>query len=172
MSNTDSKSLALKIYEALNLTTTSLPDGTLNVTYSVTLNAAGGKLPYSWNATGLPAGLACNATTGEISGTPTQFGCFNVTATVTDSLGNSDSQILSLYIFVVLPGQTNPPTDPDGDGLYEDLNGNGVMDFDDVVQFFKYKVWLAANECTARFDFNGNGRIDFDDIVKLFHEID
>jgi len=32
---------------------------------------------------------------------------------------------------------TNLPTDPDGDGLYEDLNGNGRIDFNDIVTQFE-----------------------------------
>jgi parallel beta-helix repeat protein len=32
-----------------------------------------------------------------------------------------------------LPRYDTPPTDPDGDGLYEDLNGNAKKDFDVVV---------------------------------------
>ena len=63
------------------------------------------------------------------------------------------------------------PADPDGDGLYEDVNGNGRKDFDDVVKFFTYMEWIADNEPISCFDFNGNGRIDFDDVVKLFEEI-
>jgi len=70
-----------------------------------------------------------------------------------------------------LPGQANPPTDPDGDGVYEDLNSNGGKDFDDVVKFFKYLEWIGENEPVSCFDFNGNGVIDFDDLVKLFKEI-
>ena len=35
--------------------------------------------------------------------------------------------------FVPLPGYANPPTDPDGDCIYEDLNANGRKDFNDVV---------------------------------------
>ncbi|GAH73945.1 unnamed protein product, partial [marine sediment metagenome] len=72
---------------------------------------------------------------------------------------------------IPLPGYTNPPTDPDGDGLYEDLNGNGRKDFNDVVEFFKYMEWIEDNESIPCFDFNGNSRIDFDDIVKLFKEV-
>jgi len=78
---------------------------------------------------------------------------------------------LTVLAVVPLPGYDNPPTDPDGDGLYEDLNGNGRKDFDDVVQLFKYLEWIEANEPIACFDFNGNGRIDFDDIVQLFKEV-
>ncbi|MGC9445239.1 MAG: hypothetical protein ACP5E9_09995 [Candidatus Methanospirareceae archaeon] len=82
-----------------------------------------------------------------------------------------DSGLLTVFSIVPLPGYDNPPTDPDGDGLYEDLNANGRLDFDDVVQFFNFMEWIAANESIAKFDFNGNGRIDFDDIVQLFGEL-
>jgi PKD repeat protein len=65
----------------------------------------------------------------------------------------------------------DPPTDPDSDGLYEDLNDNTRKDFNDVVVMFNQMQWIAANEPVNAFDFNGNGRIDFNDIVKLFGEI-
>jgi PKD repeat protein len=72
---------------------------------------------------------------------------------------------------VPLPGFSNLPTDPDGDCLFEDLNGNTRLDFADVVLMFNQMEWIAANEPVSAFDFNGNGRIDFNDIVKLFGEI-
>ena len=78
---------------------------------------------------------------------------------------------LEVISVLTIPGQSNPPTDPDGDGLYEDMNGNGRKDFNDVVVFFNNMEWIGANEPVQCFDFNGNGRIDFDDIVILFGEI-
>ena len=72
---------------------------------------------------------------------------------------------------ISLPGQSDPPTDPDSDGVYEDLNGNGNIDFDDVVQYFTHIDWIGANEPVPCFDFNGNGNIDFDDLVNLFGEV-
>jgi PKD repeat protein len=72
---------------------------------------------------------------------------------------------------VTFPGKTDPPTDPDGDGIYEDMNGNGYKDFNDVVLFFKQMEWVQANEPVALFDFNSNGYIDFNDIVRLFKEL-
>ena len=72
---------------------------------------------------------------------------------------------------VPLPGSAKSPTDPDNDGIYEDLNGNGRLDFADVVLYFNQMTWIAANEPIAAFDLNGNGRIDFADIVALFNEI-
>jgi len=70
-----------------------------------------------------------------------------------------------------LPGYTSSPTDPDGDGLYEDLNGNGALDFNDVVLFFNNMDWIADNEPVSAFDFNKNSQIDFNDIVILFNEM-
>jgi PKD repeat protein len=72
---------------------------------------------------------------------------------------------------IPLPGYVNPPTDPDHDGIYEDLNGNGRLDFADVVLYFNQMEWIATNEPVSAFDLNGNSRIDFADIVKLFGEI-
>ncbi len=72
---------------------------------------------------------------------------------------------------VTLPGQTSLPTDPDHDGLYEDLSGNGEAGFSDVVLFFKNIDWIADHEPVAAFDFNGNGEIGFQDIVRLFAEV-
>ena len=63
------------------------------------------------------------------------------------------------------------PTDPDADGRYEDLNGNGQLDFNDVVLYFNQMDWIAGNEPVAAFDFNHNGTIDFNDIVILFNTL-
>ncbi|HVB85174.1 MAG TPA: putative Ig domain-containing protein [Candidatus Dormibacteraeota bacterium] len=58
----------------LSITTSSLPDGQVNVMYSATLNATGGITPYTWSLTSgsLPTGLTLNPSSGAISGTPTQ----------------------------------------------------------------------------------------------------
>lgn len=62
----------------------------------------------------------------------------------------------------------NPPKDPDSDGLYEDLNGDGAVDFSDP-------VGLAFNLNNPNvqpqwFDFDGDGDVDFDDAVTLAFE--
>ncbi len=72
---------------------------------------------------------------------------------------------------VPLPGFSNSPTDTDSDGLYEDLNANGALDFNDVQLFFRQMDWITENEPIALFDFNHNSGIDFNDIQLLFRKI-
>jgi len=72
---------------------------------------------------------------------------------------------------LAVPGMALKPTDPDQDGIFEDLNGNGRLDFADVVLYFNQMTWISAYEPVCAFDLNGNGRIDFADIVALFNEI-
>jgi Zn-dependent metalloprotease len=50
-----------------------------------TITVSGGTSPYSFSATGLPPGISINATSGQVSGTPTAGGTFNVTVNVNDS---------------------------------------------------------------------------------------
>ncbi len=83
----------------LQVTTTSLPNGTNGVAYSQTLSVSGGQPPYSWtNSSGvLPPGLTL-ATNGVISGTPTTNGTFNFTVKVTDALSDTATQALALTV--------------------------------------------------------------------------
>ena len=66
---------------------------TSTVGTAVTLNnsASGGTAPYTWSATGLPAGLSISSSTGVVSGTPTTAGTSSVTITATDSASPSKS---------------------------------------------------------------------------------
>jgi len=64
----------------------------------------------------------------------------------------------------------SPPTDPDSDGHFEDVNGNGRMDYDDIVLLFKQFDSDAVTMNKAAYDFNDNGKLDFDDIVSLYEE--
>jgi parallel beta-helix repeat protein len=72
---------------------------------------------------------------------------------------------------VVVPGGSGMPGDPNTDGKYDDVNGNGRKDFADIVLYFNSLSWIAANEPVSAFDYNGNGRIDFADVVWLFNHL-
>ena len=83
-----------------------------NVTVSdtLTVTATGGISPYTWSATGLPAGLSINSSTGVISGTPTAAGTSTVTVTVTDSTGATDPTTPFSWVVGTSPVVTNPTT--------------------------------------------------------------
>jgi len=107
---------------------------------------------------------------------PVPSGTYKVFVHATDTEGNDngamlDARVSQSGIVGPFPDIDKTPTDPDGDGLYEDINGNGRKDFNDVVLFFNYLEWIPVNQPISSFDFNGNGRIDFNDIIKLFEEL-
>jgi predicted extracellular nuclease len=56
----------------------------------LTLAATGGTTPYTWTATGLPAGLPISPA-GVVGGTPADAGTSTVTVTVTDATGATGS---------------------------------------------------------------------------------
>src|SRR5665213_2360754 len=83
------------------ITTTALPTATHGVSYTTTLKELGGKSPFRWTATGLPAGLTLAPTTGVISGRASTAGTYTVTITLTDSTTptkNTASARLSLVV--------------------------------------------------------------------------
>ncbi len=88
--------------------------GNVQQAYSDTLEAVGGAIPYSWQllAGSLPAGLSLNATTGEISGTPTSAGSFTFTVEVADSESDTDSAEISLNVI----------------SATSDIDSNGLLD--------------------------------------------
>jgi len=67
--------------------------GVAGMATSLQLTASGGTAPYTWSAANLPPGLTVAAATGLVSGTPQQWGLFEVTATAKDSAGRSGSVV-------------------------------------------------------------------------------
>lgn len=61
-----------------------------------------------------------------------------------------------------------PPTDPDDDGVYEDVNGNGRVDFADLVVLFEHLDDPAVREDPGPYDVDGDGRLGFPDVAAMF----
>ena len=106
------KQFSLTISNALQVTTSSLPDGTNGLAYNQSLAAIYGVpfagVPYSWSVTSgsLPPGLNL-ATNGVIAGTNSGSGQVFFTVEAADSLGAVYDQDLSIN--VASSGGGNPP---------------------------------------------------------------
>jgi hypothetical protein len=70
-----------------------------------------------------------------------------------------------------LPGSTSAPRDVDGNGRYEDVNGNGRTDFNDVTLFFNNLNTVMSAYPAQAFDFNGNARVDYADVTVLYVQL-
>ncbi len=102
---TATASLPITINSALTITTTSVPNGTVNASYSATISASGGITPYSWSIINgsLPPGLNPSNSNNNliISGTPTTTGNYTFTAQVTD---NENPQVSVTQGFTIVIG--------------------------------------------------------------------
>jgi len=98
---TDSQDLTMTIFDALVISTASLPAGKTSTAYNQTLTVSGGKAPYTWSIVSgtLPDGLTFSPA-GVISGTPTTATSTPVSITfkVTDSLGGENEKALDISI--------------------------------------------------------------------------
>ncbi|CAK0780747.1 hypothetical protein CCP4SC76_7590001 [Gammaproteobacteria bacterium] len=119
---------ALVILDQLTIATTSLPDALVNKVYVQHLHAIGGQTPYQWSlATGsLPDGLTLHATTGLLSGTPTNLGTSeSFSLQVQDAKGKTALQSLTLTAWTpgitkhngVMEVSANLTSDPTAQGL-------------------------------------------------------
>src|SRR5207249_12193653 len=113
---TASQQFTLTIASQLAINTApNLPSGSTGTFYSQTISASGGVTPYSWSITlgALPAGMTLNASSGVISGTPTNAGTFNFTAQVTDRASVTANKQFTLQVTSGLVIST-PSTLPSG----------------------------------------------------------
>src|SRR5438874_12592073 len=74
------------------ITSPTTATGTVGVAFSYQITATNN--PTSYNATGLPAGLSVNTSTGLISGTPTTAGTYSVTISATNAGGTGSATLV------------------------------------------------------------------------------
>ena len=65
----------------------------------------------------------------------------------------------------------NAPTDPDGDGVYEDVNGDESVNFGDAQALFANADGPVVQSNVDAFDVNGDGNVNFGDAQALFAEV-
>jgi PKD repeat protein len=73
------------------------------------------------------------------------------------------------------PGVRNsegPPQDSDGDGISEDVNGDGQFNFKDVIALAFTKEDRLTDQQRDAFDVDEDGDFDFDDVVELAFDPD
>ena len=81
--------------EPLEVVTTELDPFTVGLTSGGQVEAAGGRGPYTWDLTGLPAGVQADET-GMVWGTPTAVGSTQVQVEVEDVDGQQASAVLHI----------------------------------------------------------------------------
>ena len=109
---------SLEVLSSAALALQGIADRSFTVSKAITaftLPAATGGLPaYTYTVTGLPTGLSFDATSREVTGTPSGTGTSAVTYSVTDANAISESVTFNIvvvavgfrYVFVVDTGQT------------------------------------------------------------------
>ena len=89
--------------QSLAISTTSLPDGVVQMPYTVTLQATGGSGAKTWSIVSgsLPPGLNLDGSSGTISGTSSSQGQYQVGFKLQDSSGTVASPLFNFFM--------NPP---------------------------------------------------------------
>ena len=95
------QALSIAVYTGLTISTTTLPNGTVNSAYSTTLKSVGGTGTITWSISqgSLPTGVNLSAS-GTISGTPTAAGTSNFTVSATDSSTPAQTKTQALSIVI------------------------------------------------------------------------
>jgi len=123
--------LAMTIAPVLASPACPLATGVVGQAYSAMLSASGGVPPYSWTvASGLlPQGLALNAASAQISGTPSAAGNFSFVIKVSDQVSATAVSSCTVTISAAVPALTistaSLPAGVSGVTYAQTLSANG-----------------------------------------------
>jgi PKD repeat protein len=155
------------------------------LTVSFMDNSIGGATAWHWNfGNGNTTGDSLQDTAATYWGRPAKYTVILDASNGADSGSLTRAQYISTTPLVeafpiynsshMITGyNNNRPVDHNGDYVYEDINGNGRVDYNDVVTFYNailgpdhwvQDITLADFE---NYDFSGNGAIDYTDVVAL-----
>lgn len=93
-----SRNYLLIVNSPFVITTSTLPNGIVNVPYSSTIIVSGGTAPYTFILSGAVAPGLTISTTGVLSGIPTLAGTFTINVVVNDAAGLQTSKSLTVII--------------------------------------------------------------------------
>jgi hypothetical protein len=88
----------------VEISTASVPNGTVETAYSAVIKASGGCTPYKWSISSgkLPAGItdkaSANSNDLDLTGTPSKSGTYSFTASVTDCGGHAARKSYTLTV--------------------------------------------------------------------------
>jgi len=87
------------VVRSMPVITSGLPASMVTRTsYTRSNTVSGGVSPYTWSATNLPSGLSINASTGQVTGTPTVSGSFSPVLKVVDANGKAATRTVALSV--------------------------------------------------------------------------
>lgn len=132
--------------QPLAVSTSSLPNATINVNYSTTLSGSGGTAPYTWQVKDNTSPFSVSST-GVVSGRGTVAGTFSLTAIVTDSLGATAEKTMSVR--VVAPPASFSKSTP-GNGVRIATRNSATLTWAASTGATSYQVCISrSTSCTS-----------------------